>query len=271
VNARRRPRAPAMAGLAALAAFASTQARAESVTVQFTPAADNSLYQESGELSNGAGGGIFVGRIATGLRRRALVRFDLASIPANAVVQSATLDVTVTRTISDNVTVGLHRVAAAWGEAASDAGPSGGTGAQALAGDATWTLRVFPGTPWLTAGGDFASAASQTAALGGFGTFRFESNAALVADVQSFVAAPALNFGWLLLADESASPPSAKRLGSRESSDPATRPTLVVTYDAPIVPPPMVAIPVPIRWTWPGSAFAALGVLALAWSVGRLR
>src|SRR5262245_23095005 len=118
---------------------------------------DNTMYQESSDVSNGAGEDIFTGRTSSN-NRRALIAFDLTSIPAGSVVQSATLHLTLTQAppVMDTRNVSLHRVQASWGEAGSLAGPPGGTGAQAEPGDATWGERFWGSTLWTTPGGDFA-------------------------------------------------------------------------------------------------------------------
>ena len=222
--------------------LAAGTARADSVTL--VPAQDNTLYQESGALSNGVGTALFVGRVNNGLRRRALLRFDLATIPAGSTISSARLSFAVDRTIAGPVVMGLHRVAAAWGEGASNAGANGslgGMGAPAQAGDATWSHRIYPSLAWTTPGGDFTATPSASTIVSERGEFVFESSTGLVQDLQSFLDQPMQNFGWLVLSNESQAPPTAKRVGSREASDPAARPQLLVVYQAPAVPVPMVS------------------------------
>ena len=105
-----------------LALAAARPARAEQVTL--APAKDTTIYAE-GELGNGAGTSLFTGATAdlnNGALRRALLAFDVAgSIPAGAVVTSATLTLTVTMSVSGPQPVTLHRLLADWGEGTSDA------------------------------------------------------------------------------------------------------------------------------------------------------
>src|SRR5262245_50802545 len=158
--------------------------------------------------------------------------FDLSSIPAGSTITSATLSLSVTQV--SNTTPGaveLHRVLADWGEGTSNSGPSGGSGAPAAAGDATWLHRFFSGTLWANPGGDFAGAASGSTMVGDIGVYSW-SGAGLVSDVQSWLNTPSGNFGWLMLGTESAVS-SAKRMGSRENTDPAVRPQLTIEYAVP--------------------------------------
>lgn len=200
-----------------------------SYSVVLEPTADATLYAQSGAIANGAGEFLFSGRILDGSRRRALLRFDVAgAVPAGATVTAATLQLSVTRTTSGEVPMHLHRVLADWGEGASDAGDPGGQGVLAEAGDATWTLRFYPGDPWSSPGGDYVAEPSATAQVGA--DRHAWSGPQLAADVQAWLDAPQQQFGWALVADESLPGPTAKRFASRENSDAAARPLLTIDY-----------------------------------------
>jgi hypothetical protein len=215
---------------------------AQADTITLAPVADTSLYAESGDLSNGHGVHLFVGVIASGAQRRALLRFDLAAIPPGSQVTAVTLQMTASRVVGGDIAVGLHRVLGAWGEGTSDAGEPGGGGAMATTGDATWTRRIWPATSWTTPGGDAAPAPSAVTNVGAVGPYQW-SGAGLVADVQGWLAQPSGNFGWLLRSNE-VGVQNAKRLGTRESVSAADRPRLVVTFDPGQAPPlPVSAIP----------------------------
>jgi hypothetical protein len=125
--------------------------------------------------------------------------------------------------------VALHRVLADWGEGASNAGDPGGAGAPASTGDATWKHRFFSTTPWTALGGDFVAGASATLAVGDVGPWSWASTPGMVADAQAWLDTPGANFGWLLAGDET-SAATTKRFDTRESGDPATRPSLRVDY-----------------------------------------
>ena len=218
--------------LAVLAA-ASVALPATADVVSLAPGRDNTLYEQAaGTLSNGAGPSFFAGRTvqATNSIRRGLLAFDVAAaVPAGAVITAATLRLSLTATATGSSNVSLHRLGASWGEGASNAGDAGGAGAVAQAGDATWRHRVLPGTLWTAPGGDFAAAASATILVGDLGDYTWGSSPALVADVQSWLDAPAGNHGWLVRGTET-SAPTAKKFESRESLQPELRPVLTVEY-----------------------------------------
>lgn len=251
-------------------ALALTGGPLAAATVTLAPAADTTIFEENPDASDARGPGFFTGRTRLTFIRRALVRFDVAAaIPAGSTITSARLDLVVTRTMGNPVDVVLLRALAAWGEGTSNAGDPGGGGAVATAGDATWTRRVYPGTSWAAPGGDAAASPSATAPIGtALGPYAFGPTAAMTADVQGWLDAPATNFGWLLRGDELQAPPSARRWGSRESANAAERPVLTVVYAPPPPPPPPAAadsVPAlsPGALLGLGAALAALGAFAL--------
>ena len=197
-------------------------------TLVLSPAKDNTLYEsELGTLSNGAGQFLFAGNTDSGAIRRGLLAFDLSGIPAGATVLTATLTLTMSKSIAGETPVALHALAADWGEGAADAAGEEGVGATAGPGDATW-LHTFHDTAlWAQPGGDFAAAPSAVTPVGGPGTYAW-SSPAVAADVVAWLADPATNFGWALLGDETANR-TAKRFDSREN-EPASRPRLAITY-----------------------------------------
>ena len=211
--------------------------RAAAIT--FDAVRDNTIYSETfAQLSNGQGPYLYAGRNANDNLRRALIGFSLNAIPAGSTILSVRLTLAMDRTISGAFDFSLFRLGANWGEGASNAGTPGGTGATAQAGDATWTLALFPGTAWSTPGGTFATAASATTSVDAVGTYSWTS-AQMTADVQNWLNTPTANFGWLLKGGESAL--SAKRFISAENANGAG-PKLVVTYEAPVAPEPSPAL-----------------------------
>lgn len=202
--------------------------------MELVAAKDNTLYQSSiGATSNGAGEGIFAGKTNNGSLRRALVQFDIASaVPAGSTIESVELKLVVTRTATQTQPFSVHRVTANWGEGSSDAAANEGGGTGATPGDTTWTHRFSPDQFWQTPGGDFVSTASAQLNVLGTGMHTWGSNAALVADVQSWVQNPSSNFGWIVLGDEVESK-SANRFGSREHNTVSSRPVLVIRFTPP--------------------------------------
>ncbi len=230
----RPPLALTLALASALACQVLTRAPARGEQVTLTPSKDNTIFEEGGDLSNGKGTGLFAGQTArTQSLRRGLLAFDVAGgIPAGATITSVELRLRVTMTLGGTRQMSLHRVQADWGEGMSNSNVrGGGMGAPAAPGDATWSHRFFDTAQWASPGGDFNPAASATAnAAGSNTTTSFASTAALVADVQSWLDNPPSNFGWLLRGAE-ATTGSAKRFASREVTQAANRPQLIVMFE----------------------------------------
>jgi hypothetical protein len=198
---------------------------------------DNSLFENTSQ-SNGAGEHLYAGKTGnTGgnAARRALVRFDITSVPDNTDIVSASVVLHQNLGGSAPTTMALHRLAADWGEAGSNAGTPGGTGAPAQSGDATWFHRLHNTQSWATAGGDFVGTPSATTTIdslpSGDPIPRTWAGTGLVDDLEFWRATPASNFGWILIGDELGSA-NAQRFASRESSvsGGAYRPRLVVDY-----------------------------------------
>lgn len=210
-----------------LALWLATTAAASGVTI--APSLDNTLFQDAtGSLSNGAGPAVFAGNNGQSLARRALLRFDVAgNVPAGALIGDVSLTMNVSNA-TDAIprTFALHRVLGAWGEGTSST--SGGGGAPATAGDATWLDRFWPGSPWESAGGDFEPAASGTRMVADVGSYTW-TDPAMVSDVQAWLDDTTHNFGWVLLGEEHL-PNTARRFDSRENIVPAARPALTIQY-----------------------------------------
>jgi hypothetical protein len=198
------------------------------MVAQLQPAHDNSMYSNSGALSNGAGIYLFSGATQDGSIRRCLIRFDTSAIPPGAYIEDAQLTLTISRAVASGNPMSLYRLVADWGEAGSDAGDPGGLGAPAQPGDATWTYSFYNTVNWANAGGDYTPLPSASSIVGMSGTAVW-AGPQLIADVQAWVNGTTPNFGWILVGDEQSSG-SAKRFDSREHPTSANRPTLTVTY-----------------------------------------
>jgi hypothetical protein len=203
-------------------------------SVSLEPVRDNTIYEEGASLSNGAGQHLFAGVPGEPGRRRGLVRFDVAGagIPLGATIDSVKVTLSMSRTSAGPKTVSLHRVTADWGEGTSVASMGEGGGAPAAAGDATWLHRFFDGSRWTTPGGDYSSTASAGTSVGAAGLYRWGSTSRLVADVESWLTAPAGNLGWIVVGDESGTG-TAKRFDSRQNADVSKRPKLTVYFERP--------------------------------------
>jgi hypothetical protein len=199
-------------------------------TVTLTATKDNTIYSE-GSKSNGVGTFLFVGKTeaTTNGIRRALVQFDLASIPSNAVITDVKLKLTGSK--QSATTVNAHRVNKVWGEGSSDASGQEGGGANATTNDATWTFSTFNTASWASAGGDFVALSSGNTSINS-GAVATWTGAGLVKDVQDWISNKASNFGWILVGDENTNG-SAVRLNSRENAN--GKPSLDITYTVPAV------------------------------------
>ncbi|MCA3133578.1 MAG: DNRLRE domain-containing protein [Rhodocyclaceae bacterium] len=206
------------------------------VTATLPASADNTLFEDNASYSGGASPSLYVGSIASGSPRRALLRFDLSGIPPGSVVTAVTVSLTVTkaaRRAAEDDPGRLHRLTAAWGEGASST--IGGAGDVATPQDATWRHRFYGNPPgvarveWNTPGGDFVATPSAERNLGLGGPYVFTSTPPLVADVQAWVNNPAGNHGWILFGSEGTEY-TARQLDSREGGTGASRPTLTVEY-----------------------------------------
>jgi hypothetical protein len=174
----------------ALLLVAALPLTAQTSTVVVPCDLDNTLFENAlGALSSGQGTSVFVGLPNVGGKRRALLRFNVASVvPPSARILGARLQI--------NVAVTGHRVSSAWGEGASVA--TGGTGAPAQTGDATWLHTFYSSSFWTTPGGDFDATPSFTMTTPQTGVAIAPPSLLAVRDVQAWLDAPASNFGWLL-------------------------------------------------------------------------
>lgn len=199
-------------------------------TVTLNPAKDNTLYEHAtGSISNGTGDHLFVGLTNLSSKRRGLIKFDIASsVPSGATILEATLTLTMDQTNSGASNVDLHAVSADWGEGASVATTSGGSGAPAQSNDATWLHTFYDHSLWNTAGGDFNASISATTSINGVGIYNWTSTQ-MVADVQKWLDSPTLNFGWCLIGNETTKQ-SAMRFASKEIAATTSRPVLTIVY-----------------------------------------
>lgn len=219
----------------AAAAVLTSIARAEVVTIN--PSADATLHEAFPDNNVGANDFIVAGTSGHALpntqlaRTRALIKFDLAGrVPAGATITRVRVTVTVVFASSATGSIfALSKARGSWTEGRG-IGP-GGQSAQVA--EVTWTSRVAGSSNWQVAGAlganDVAQTESATTPVNSPGSYTFES-AGLIADVQSWLAAPADNFGWVLWG-QSATAQTGRQFASREAD--AGKPILEITYTVP--------------------------------------
>lgn len=207
-------------------------------SIKVTPTKDNSIFSEGNNLSDGAGLFIYAGRTNNSAAvqvRRALMKFDVSSVPSNAQIQSVKLTLTTLKSAGNSTTphnFTLHKSLSNWGEGTS----SGlGNGSPATTNDATWQNTFYPSLNWTTNGGDFVNTASATA-VGIFNELTEWSsskngNGQMLNDVNSWIANPNTNHGWLIKGEESVRG-SAKAFASREGLSVYPK-TLTIYYSLP--------------------------------------
>jgi spore coat protein A len=211
-----------------------TLSAAAQTTVNLPATKDNTIFDliNGAYPSNGQGQYMFAGTNTEGNVRRALIKFDLSSIPVGSTVSSVTLTLHQSRSRASNDPASLHRLLADWGEGASDAQNEEGQGTAPAPGDATWVRRFFDTLSWNVAGGEFVSTPSATTTIGNQTTFYSWTGAGMVSDVQAWANTPSTNFGWILRGNEP-SFQSAMRFDTRENPTVANRPVLSVTFTPP--------------------------------------
>lgn len=200
-------------------------------TVTLSCNKDNTIYSESGSLSNATGVNLFAGVTSANNKRRSLVHFNLENIPAGATITSVTLTLNCNNVApqSGSAGVNIHKVLNDWGEATSG-NNSQGMGSPATTNDATWTHRFFNSTAiWNTPGGDFTASASGGAGIPQTGVVNI-STSGLKDDVQAWLTNAATNFGWAIVGNTEGSAGNARRFASRNNTDAIARPTLSITY-----------------------------------------
>jgi hypothetical protein len=215
--------------LSFLCAFLSSVTVADVANVSASK--DNTLYEDAqGDVSNGAGDYLFAGQSNVGVVRRALLHFDIAAaLPSGSTINSVTLTLALSRTLTGDVSFSLHTVSQDWGEGASDAPLNEGAGTTAATNDATWLHTFYNTATWTTPGGDFNPTPSATATVGSTLTTYSWTSTQMATDVQNWLDTPASNFGWILIGGETVNA-TAKRFASRTNPVTANQPVLVIDY-----------------------------------------
>ena len=180
-----------------------------------TLAQDTYLNSLLGLLNYGASSSLIVDSSGSGLgNSRALLQFDLSSIPSGATILDATLQLHVTDHQGGALPVEVHRITEPWVEG----------GFLGLLGVANWSQRL-DGTNWTTAGGSYDSTVVATLNVS---SATNDLNWNLTALVQGWVAGSNANYGILL-----GSPSGGSKIITFDSREGTTPPQLVVTYAVP--------------------------------------
>ena len=221
-----RPSGLLLGGLLAL--FPGPGLRADRAVL--VPVADTTLDETWPENNLGAVTNFVSGTSVDGLFSRALIKFDVAaSLPSNALIQNATVQLTATLgDVLQPDSYRLHRMLQDWNEGVGD----GDGGAQADLGEVTWFDQLYPDVPWSLPGAaapmDYVLAPSATQLIDLEGDYSFSSAGGLVADAQDWLNDAKANFGWILVCENEASPQTARSFASRE--DRSRAPRLIIDY-----------------------------------------
>ena len=218
----------------AVCALLAFEFRLSADTVTLRPVADATLFEASPNNNLGDDGTFMAGLRPKGGRSRGVLRFDLTGLPANIVINSAALTLTVTTTppiFPASSTFDLHRVTQAWVEGNK---PSSYGGMPASLGEVTWNSALTSEARWQNPGGDFVPTVTASHFIAGNGSYAFNSTPNLVSDVQTWHDDPASNFGWILMSESEGVSRTVRRFASRESG--SQGPSLVVNFT--VVPEP---------------------------------
>ena len=181
------------------------------VLLQPSPSAglDSYIKQEKQDEKRGTDSELRV-KGETNKLERALLRFDLSSLPADAIVSSATLSLYVKSASGGALTVNAHGVTRAWNEA-----------------EVTWKAANKAGCVlWTNPGGDYGATVASTVLDDTKNVWRSWSIGSLVSGWRSN---PATNFGVIL---EATSSNAEKVFKSSDDGTANQRPKLEVCFSA---------------------------------------
>lgn len=184
-------------------------------TVYFTPTNDTYLdFQNPGK--NFGANSTFSIDGQTSQVNRAILKFDLSSLPAGATITTANLQMVATNVQTNTgFNIDVHPMTRDWLEGT-------GTG---NAGSPNWTQYSGVNT-WTTAGGDYNATAESSTIVSTTGTY----NWSVTNMVNSWYTIPANNFGMLLKFTNENTANQNKIFASKENATTANQPLLAVTY-----------------------------------------
>lgn len=201
-----------------------------SVTVSLTPNADTYIRSQMGSQNTNYGicGDFIIGNQGMSASR-ALLLFDLSSLPSDAIITDASLGIKKISGSQMTASVSAYRLTTGWDEGA----------VCNMNGDASWNEKSN-GVSWASAGGDFDPVAVGTTDIGPNDIYYYVSVTGLVSD---WFDGTHTNHGFLVkVTDEGAAPNVNNTFGSRENADPGCHPVLSITYMTQIVCPDDITI-----------------------------
>lgn len=176
---------------------------------------DTYLLNELTPVARGAEWKLHIKELGGGsTTKRTLMRFDLSSIPPNANVTVAWLELYLIELISGKpVGVNLYRLLKPWSEA-----------------NATWTSTGL-GQDWAVAGagGEGNDREAAPFATGTLGTLKAYNRIDVLEAVRRWVREPESNYGFIIMGTSSAE----ARVWSSEDTREGEQPRLIVTYELP--------------------------------------
>ena len=177
-------------------------------------AGDTTIKLKAPDTTNnfGASTQLIIDRESTDLQR-ALLQFDLSSIPSNAIVNNATLKMQSTQ-IGGMLNINVYEMLQSWVE---------GTG-NGTAGSANWNQSA-PATNWTTAGGTYNPVAVATLNTNSTGQHTWS----VTSLVQAWVAGSQVNNGLMVASPDG----GGNRTVTYDSSEGTTAPVLVIDYTVP--------------------------------------
>ncbi|MCA9160355.1 MAG: DNRLRE domain-containing protein, partial [Planctomycetales bacterium] len=185
------------------------------VTIEVSPVQDTYIQGKNPTTNTGTQGSLVIDR-ESGDLQRALLQFDLSSIPAGSTITSATLKLNATA-IDGSLTIQAYQLQQSWAE-----------------GSATWNQRTS-GTNWTSAGSTYNTTPldSITTNLTGLHAFNLTTLA------QAWLAGTQQNYGVMLGSMDG----GGNRTATYDSREGGTPPVLEITYTPPPNSDPTISVP----------------------------
>ncbi len=173
------------------------------VTITLAPTADAFLYQGSPGTNYGTDVTLWTDPWMLGNARRSLILFDFSSIPLGVSVIAADIFLFEANTQGTARTIAAHQMTQSWTE---------------------------NGATWTNAAANFDSTATSTLSVDWAGSIPTWNAWNVLPDVQAFVNATEINYGWLFKDTTEGTPQFYWQFHSRDAVTPLNRPYLRVTY-----------------------------------------